>query len=49
MRRIVTIALLVVLLVALDAVLNQGQVSGAIYGAVIEFLRITTRTLTRGF
>ena len=48
MRRSLTIGLLVLLLVALDLVFNQGRVSGGIYSAVTEFIRITVRTFTQG-
>jgi len=48
LRRILTIGLLVLLLVALDVLLNEGRVSGAIYSALVEFIRVTTRTLTQG-
>jgi hypothetical protein len=49
MRRALIVVLLVVALVALDAVFNDARVSGALYREVMEFGRILNRTVSELF
>ena len=48
MRRTLTFALLIALLVALDVAFNQGRIIDGLIGSLQEFIRVSTRVLTRG-
>ena len=47
MRRAVPIILVVALLVALDITFNGARITDSVYGGVLEFVRVATRTLTQ--
>jgi hypothetical protein len=49
MRRALVVVLVVVVLVALDAVFNEARVSGALYREVLEFGRVLNRTVSEMF
>ena len=49
MRRALIVVLLVVVLVALDAIFNESRFGGALYREVMEFGRIVNRTVTEMF
>jgi hypothetical protein len=48
LRRTLSFLLFIALLVALDLAFNQGRIIDELIGALQEFIRVSTRVLTRG-